>query len=235
MSSRKDMLQRIRSSLDKNRGILQEIAALARTPYPTGPFIHATQPPVEQFIAELHALQAHPHRCPNVAASRKVLTDLLLSHKADRVMHWNVDDPSIPDISAVLDRCGVRSVDARVLGSPDRIQHLHGLDNVPLCISGVDAAVAESGTIIVVSGPGRGRLASLLPPIHVALVPAGRIVGSLPEAWSLLETQFGHYVAQTHANISLITGPSRTADIEQTLTLGVHGPKELHVIVIDGT
>lgn len=235
MSDRADILARIRTSLGKNRAWLQETGALALTPHPTGAYMYGDGDAVEQFMEELRALQAHPHRCANIAAASDMLADLLVSHNADRVLHWGASELPIPDFAGVLERCGVTSADAQVLGSPDRRQHLQALDDVPICISGADAAIAESGTMLVVSGPGRGRLASLLPPVHIALLPADRIVRSLPEAWNLLKATFGDDVAQTRANISLITGPSRTADIEQTLSLGVHGPKELHVIIIDDT
>jgi L-lactate dehydrogenase complex protein LldG len=234
MSDRAPMLQRIRNSLATNGTMLENMARLAQTPYPEGPFIHGEIDPVEQFMDELRELKGHPHRCASVDAARDMLIDLLQSHKAERVLHWDEHELPIPGIEEILLRCGAERANGQVLGAPDRRLHLQDLDDVGICVSGVDAAGAESGTLLVVSGFGRGRLASLLPPVHIALLPADRIMRTLPEAWSLLEERFGNDVGHTRSNISLITGPSRTADIEQTLTLGVHGPKELHVIVIDG-
>jgi L-lactate dehydrogenase complex protein LldG len=233
MSDPASMLRRIRNSLTTNGPMLEKIAALAQTPYPEGPFIHGKSDPVGQFMDELRELKGHPHRCANVDSARDMLIELLQSHKAERVLHWDERELPIPDFAGILQQCGAKRADSQVLGAPDRRRHLQDLDDVGICVSGADAAVAESGTLVVVSGPGRGRLASLLPPVHIALLPANRIVRTLPEAWSLLEVGFGVDVGHARSNISLITGPSRTADIEQTLTLGVHGPKELHVIVID--
>lgn len=91
-------------------------------------------------------------------------------------------------------------------------------------VSSARAALAETGTVVVDSGPGRSRLATLLPPVHVVLLPAGRLVADL-FAW--VEQQ----ERPLAANVTLISGPSKTADIEQTLAIGVHGPRRLVVIV----
>ncbi|MGE5505858.1 MAG: LutC/YkgG family protein [Actinomycetota bacterium] len=88
-------------------------------------------------------------------------------------------------------------------------------------------AVAETGSLILWPGPAEPRLLSLLPPIHVALVEAARVADSLAEAIRL-----GGWAAGMPTNALLISGPSKTADIEQTLAYGVHGPKELVVLVV---
>jgi L-lactate dehydrogenase complex protein LldG len=94
-------------------------------------------------------------------------------------------------------------------------------------VTAVDALLAETGSVVLVSGPGRGRLASLLPPIHVAIATREQLVYSLPDL--LLARP---ELATRGSNLVCITGPSRTADIEHTLSRGVHGPGEVHVVVI---
>ena len=91
-------------------------------------------------------------------------------------------------------------------------------------LSSADAALAETGSIIVTSGPGRSRLATLLPPLHVALVPTARLTADIFTWTAARQGDFP-------ANVTLISGPSKTADIEQTLAVGVHGPKRLIVIL----
>jgi L-lactate dehydrogenase complex protein LldG len=78
---------------------------------------------------------------------------------------------------------------------------------------------------VLVSGPGRGRLASILPPLHVAIVSERRLRPSLA---ALLREE--PRLLDEGSNVVVVAGPSRTADIEMTLTHGVHGPKHLHVI-----
>jgi L-lactate dehydrogenase complex protein LldG len=93
-------------------------------------------------------------------------------------------------------------------------------------LTGANGALVDSGTLALVSGPGRGRLASLLPPVHIALVARNKLYPSLP---AFLKTHPN--VTAEGSNLILITGPSRTGDIEMTLTMGVHGPGEIHVII----
>ncbi len=91
-------------------------------------------------------------------------------------------------------------------------------------LSSADAALAETGTVVISSGPGRSRLATLLPPVHIALVPT-----------TCLTTDIFTWTAARQgalpSALTLITGPSKTADIEQTLAIGVHGPKRFMVIL----
>jgi len=93
-------------------------------------------------------------------------------------------------------------------------------------VTGALAGLADTGTLVLTGGPGRPLSASLLPEIHVALLRAVDVLPSLPEALRRSE------VREAPAAV-LVTGPSRTADIEMTLTIGVHGPKEVHVFLID--
>jgi L-lactate dehydrogenase complex protein LldG len=98
-------------------------------------------------------------------------------------------------------------------------------------VTGADVVLAETGSVILVSGPGRPRSASLLPPTHVTVFDRSRVVESLEQVGILLEAVNAD-VAGPSA-ISFITGPSRTADIELTLTRGVHGPREVHAVFVD--
>ena len=99
---------------------------------------------------------------------------------------------------------------------------------------GVTAAqwgIAETGTLVLESDRERHRLVSLLPPLHVAILPAERILGTLGEALEKIGRAGSGGPASA---LTWITGPSRTADIELTLVIGVHGPRELRVIVVMG-
>jgi len=97
-------------------------------------------------------------------------------------------------------------------------------------ISTVQAAISETGTLVLVSADERHRLVSLVPPVHIAIVDASRICETLGEALALLRN--GRELSRA---VTFITGPSRTADIELTLTVGVHGPQELYVIINGST
>jgi L-lactate dehydrogenase complex protein LldG len=93
-------------------------------------------------------------------------------------------------------------------------------------VTGCEAAVAETGSVVVLSGPGRSRAVSLLPPVHLAVVRREQILFSMGEFFRTRAARLGDVSACT-----FITGPSRTADIELTLTLGVHGPGQVLVVI----
>ncbi|MEN8235922.1 MAG: LUD domain-containing protein, partial [Actinomycetota bacterium] len=108
-----------------------------------------------------------------------------------------------------------------------RLSHQAAYEHVRFGLTGAEAAFAETGSIVLRSGPGRPRMASLIPLVHVALLPADRIFRSQMH-WL---TDAGATLADA-TNVIYITGPSRTADIEQQITLGVHGPREFHIVLV---
>ncbi|MCZ6678759.1 MAG: lactate utilization protein [Candidatus Poribacteria bacterium] len=93
-------------------------------------------------------------------------------------------------------------------------------------LSGVEAALAETGSLVVHSGPGKSRMVTLLPPVHIALVP---VSGLMPDIFIWTAARAG----KMPANVILISGPSKSADIEMTLVLGVHGPRRLIAVLYD--
>ena len=97
-------------------------------------------------------------------------------------------------------------------------------------ITGVDYAIAETGSCVIIPGPGVSRMVSLLPPVHVAVVEAGQVLPSLDELFLLRRRDFLR--GETGGYMNIITGPSRSADIEYTIVKGVHGPGEVHLVLI---
>lgn len=101
-------------------------------------------------------------------------------------------------------------------------------------VTGADAAFASTGSMLSISEPGKNRVASLLPYYHIALIPFSRLYPTV-EAWLAAQREAGTLVAalSDKANVTIITGPSKSADIEMNLTLGVHGPKHVHAVLFD--
>ncbi len=91
------------------------------------------------------------------------------------------------------------------------------------------AAIAETGTLMLPSAPERPTTLNLLADTEIVVLRASRLVGAYEEAWDLLRAELGGMPR----NVMLVTGPSRSADIEQTLELGAHGPRQLHVVLIE--
>lgn len=99
-------------------------------------------------------------------------------------------------------------------------------------ITGAFCAIAETGTLMTLSGPRTPATTSLLPETHIAVVRADRIVRGMEDAWQLLRRERGANFMPRAVNF--ISGPSRTADIEQTLVLGAHGPYRVHIVLVGG-
>ena len=97
-------------------------------------------------------------------------------------------------------------------------------------ITGADAALAETGSLVVTSGPGKSRMVSLLPPVHIALVPVSRLTNDI---FTYMAAQGNNTPDTMPANRVFITGPSKSGDIEQILALGMHGPKRCIVILYE--
>jgi L-lactate utilization protein LutC len=102
--------------------------------------------------------------------------------------------------------------------------------NADIGITGVDYVIAETGSCVLFAGKGVSRVVSLLPPVHVAVVEKGQVLPSLDELFTVRRHDFLNGSLGSYMN--LITGPSRTADIEYTIVTGVHGPGEVHMVMI---
>jgi L-lactate dehydrogenase complex protein LldF len=165
---------------------------------------------VERFTQELESVGGHVYRIRAEGLAERVGI-LLREHDIGTALAW--DQVLGMDDGGWL-RAGVRMV--------------HSLDpTLRAGITGVVSGIANTGSLVISSGKGQPLSASLLPEIHIAVLRSSQILSSLEEA---LQSQD----VQEASSVVLVTGPSRTADIEMTLTIGVHGPKELHVFMIDG-
>jgi iron-sulfur cluster protein len=101
-------------------------------------------------------------------------------------------------------------------------------------ISGANVAIADTGTLVIITNEGNDRLVTTLPPVHIAVLGIEKIVPKMEDATAILQVLPRSGTGQKLTSyVSFITGPSRSADIELTLTIGVHGPKELHIVLLD--
>lgn len=222
--ARHRVLSAVRDSL--RRAVLPDSA-------PGDPAKHAPRaaPPrdamVESFTAVLEALKGTVHRAATPEAAGAVVAAIAAGYHAASYLSWDERAIACPGLFATLAAHGLRREPGDLAATAAaRDRQLLALGSVPLGVTGADAALADSGGLVLVNGPGRGRLCSLLPPIHVAIVPIERMV---PDLAAFLAGRPG--VFDEASNVVVIAGPSRTADIEMTLTHGVHGPRHLHVVL----
>lgn len=99
-----------------------------------------------------------------------------------------------------------------------------------VAISGAFGGVAETGTLIFTSGPDHPTSLNLLPETHVVILREGDIVGAYEEIFARLRTRYGE--GSMPRTVNTVTGPSRTADVEQQLELGAHGPRRMHILIV---
>ncbi|MDX2154554.1 MAG: lactate utilization protein [Bryobacteraceae bacterium] len=127
----------------------------------------------------------------------------------------------------LLAECGITRLAAVQSGFHERAPLRAACAQAGIGITSADYALADTGSLVMFSCPAEARLISLLPPVHLAVVDRRRLLTGLDELYSLHPLPSG----ETSAMV-FITGPSRTADIEQILIRGVHGPREIHVVLV---
>ncbi|MEI6667568.1 MAG: lactate utilization protein [Acidobacteriota bacterium] len=183
---------------------------------------------IAQFTSALIALTGEVHEAGSLDAICDLIAQIARRDNATRYLSWSDEAIECPGLAAGLLSRGMRRVTYDLpVDQAGRLGAARSLATVELGVTGADAALSDGGAIVLASGPGRGRLASLLPPVHIALVKSDRFYGSLP---ALLAAR-PDLVARG-SNFVVVAGPSRTADIEMMLTHGVHGPKHVHAILI---
>jgi L-lactate dehydrogenase complex protein LldG len=188
-----------------------------------------------RFQGEFERVGGVFHQVRAAAEVPEALAGLAAERGVQRVVAWH-GDPLGVEVAAPLAARGlqVSAAPAAEVDAAERERRRAFAAAADLGVTGVDLAIAETGTLVVVSGAGRPRSASLLPPCHVAVFDRDALVESLLQAGLVLEAWHdGTPSAGLGASINFITGPSRTADIELTLTRGVHGPREVHAIFVE--
>jgi L-lactate dehydrogenase complex protein LldG len=183
-----------------------------------------------QFQQALELAGGKFYKVESPGEASQIVCELVRSHGVQSVAAWN--HPLLAPVCAALRSSGTGvTVSDRSAGlERDAIRSATIASDIGL--TSCSYAIAETGTLVLVADERQGRLTSLVPITHVALITADQLVPQLNDAIKLLRLQrLDSADGLLPSNISLHTGPSKTADIEQTLTTGVHGPKEVHVIL----
>jgi len=174
-----------------------------------------------RFFEELEKLGGHGKRARNMKEARDYVLGVAREREAKLVVRWDVEYLEKLGADKPLQKEGVEVVSWREL--PD-LREIAGRADIG--ISTAAWAVAETGSLLLESGPGMGRSVTLLPPSYIAILPADRMLRTVPEAISK------YAVGALPANVCLHTGPSRSGDIEMSLVVGMHGPGDIHVVLV---
>ncbi len=212
--AREEILGKVRAALQRlPSSPVQPVPATARV----GP--RTPTPPeaeIVQLFAEIGKLSGKTRRLANAGMLRSALADLVKAETVKKATLWTTPDLATWDVAGILKALGVEIVPPQA-----------GKRRVAECelgVTGVDAALPETGTLLLRSSPERPRVVSLLPRVHLAILTPAALRADLHQAFA--EVKHDGYCV-------MITGPSRTSDIELTLTLGVHGPKSLYAWLLN--
>jgi L-lactate utilization protein LutC len=183
--------------------------------------------PAVRFAEELRAAGGHPYLVPDAAAAVTTILDLVKSHAPRRVLVGRGPVVDMLNLVDQLQQLGVKVDDAAALTDATGREAFFAAD---LSIAGVHALVAETGTVVTWARPGEPRSFSLLAPVHIAVAGRAQLV---PDLFDLFGTVHEEDKQELPSCATLITGPSKTGDIELRLVTGVHGPGEWHVVLMD--
>jgi len=206
-ASRDAMLTRIRTALGRKQG-------QAPPPLPEI-YLRPTRPELSKFFACIERLNGKTLRAGSLVEARDYISALVKGKRA------------VASNSPVLRDCGITGLPEVTPAGDDKSTLRARCAESDIGITSADYGLADTGTLVMLSSHEEPRMISLLPPLHIAVVPESRIIGNLDELLRLLSAP-----AEQTSSMVLITGPSRTGDIEQILVRGVHGPGEMHVVVI---
>jgi L-lactate dehydrogenase complex protein LldG len=170
---------------------------------------------IDRFIDELRRVSGNVIVVKDENEVRESIIKLIEKHSVRSLAIWESD--LLLSLRELFQNKGLQFVSS---GNKD------DMAKADIGITEVDYAIAETGTIVLIANERQPRSVSLIPPIHIAVMKSNTILGNLDELFFLVKNS-----SQPTSCMTFITGPSRTADIELNLTLGVHGPKELYVLI----
>ena len=241
MTTRAEFLERIRAEMASVHGV----AAREPSTRPSRPrerlevlrreMSERWRESLDRFGHEFERVGGVLHRVREPGQVADVVARIAADRAMDKIVAWPGATLGL-DLAAPLGARGLQVTvmpgDEVTAAERERLRAI--VAAAQLGVTGADAAIAETGTLVLVSGGGRPRSTSLLPACHVAVFDRAGLVESLAQMGLVLEAWHdGPEAAWRGASINFITGPSRTADIELTLTRGVHGPKEVHAVFVE--
>jgi L-lactate utilization protein LutC len=181
--------------------------------------------PVARFCEQLTAAGGMPYLVSSIEAAADRVMELVRTKSARKTLLGRGPALDRLGLAKRLHQNGVEVTAVDAFTAENCREPFFAAD---IGISGVDYLIAETGTVVLLTQPQAARSVSLLPPVHIAVADRGQLLPDLFDLFERLPPEEG-----MPACISLITGPSKTGDIELRLVTGVHGPGEIHVVLIN--
>ncbi len=241
MTTRAEFLRRVRQEMARTRGLFP-VTTAERPAAPAAlvegirrQLLERWPAALERFREEFEQVGGVFYHATGMEDVHAAVSRITKERDARRVITWS---PSLlgSGLASRLRADGLEVVEEPPDGATreECMRFRQAASQAEIGVTGADLAVAETGSLVVISGTGKARSVSLLPPYHVAIFGKAALVESLEQAGVIFEALHRDPDRRmSGASINFITGPSRTADIELTLTRGVHGPKEVHAIFVE--
>jgi L-lactate utilization protein LutC len=211
LMSRDHILHRVRTALGRSAGQAPADLPPVRLRVPES----SVDGRIASFITRLEVLAGKAQRVASQSAARDLVAAAIAGKTA------------VASNSPYLEQCGITSLPGVRSGIRDAIELRDACEKADFGITSADYALGDTGTLVMIASPAEARLVSLLPPAHIAVVPVDRMLSGLDELFTILPNP-----AEQTSSMVFITGPSRTADIEQILVRGVHGPGQVTVVIV---
>src|SRR5688572_10948037 len=221
MADRTEFLESIKHRTRRGRYKPTKSPDSVWTPSVDRPGREEIEDPPARFIQELEALGGHGEQVESLEEVREYILDLVREREAELIVRWDVEYLDELGADEPLREAGVEVALWRDL--PDLREIAARAD---FGLSTATWAIAETGSLVLEHGPGRGRSVTLLPSTYVAILPVDRVLRTVPEA---IQKYAGNTLP---ANVCFHTGPSRSGDIEMSLVVGMHGPGDVHVLLV---
>jgi len=184
---------------------------------------------LKQFRESLTGLMGEAFVVEGDDAAREKVMELLKAQNTTDLLAWDFKHIPVNGLEAAIRESGI-TIHHPEMHDEFREETLETIRNAQVGLTGADQAIAATGTLVVSTGPGKGRLPTVLAPVYVAVITVDQIIARL-EDWVARQRAQGNEVFKNSANICFISGPSKTADIEMQMIMGVHGPGVVQVVV----
>lgn len=227
-SSREEMLGKIRSAVGRELTTAQTPALSEDQRLEHQADVPGPDELVGRFEAELTRIGGRCYHASSVELACGYVERIAVERHAKTIVGWESLINDGFDFRDRFERRGIQFKTAVTAGEVVR-----DVADADVGVTDVDYALAETGSLVLLTGIGRARSVSLLPSVHVAFVKPSQIIPGFDELFAALVRDHPSDAVSLGSAVTFITGPSRTADIELTLVLGVHGPQELHVVLLD--
>lgn len=209
--SRDNILHKVRTALGRSAGQAVAPPPPVRMRVPE----IAVEDRIASFITRLEVLAGKAVRVPTMAAACEYVANEIAGKTC------------VASNAPYLAECGITGIAGVQSGIRNLDELRAACATCEIGITSADYALGDTGTLVMIASPAEARLVSLLPPAHLAVVPKERLLTGLDELFTLVPMP-----ADVTSSMVLITGPSRTADIEQILVRGVHGPGSVTVVIV---